>query len=164
MAWTLTILPAVFCVDAVLRAYAQTRFLFVMNVLRLSLVVALISWCLSAFGLVGAVFVTLLATAIVRVVSIARIAYLFRAGLTQILPWKHLGAIGLCAIAAGGPAYWLSRHSSYPRPVVLILAGGLYWAVYAAIAYVAFVKKRREAVPVRMANPNPESLIPNPEI
>ena len=38
MAWTLTILPAVFCVDAVLRAYAQTRFLFAMNVLRLGLV------------------------------------------------------------------------------------------------------------------------------
>ena len=40
------IIPAVFCVDAVLRVYAQTRFLFAINVIRLVLVVALISWCL----------------------------------------------------------------------------------------------------------------------
>ena len=72
-----------FCVDAVLRAYAQTRFLFAMNVIRLGLVVGLISWCLSTFGLVGAVLVTLLATTAVRIISIGRIAHLLKAPLTR---------------------------------------------------------------------------------
>ena len=34
MVWVLTMLPAVMAVDAVLRVYAQTRFLLVMNLVR----------------------------------------------------------------------------------------------------------------------------------
>jgi O-antigen/teichoic acid export membrane protein len=150
MAWTLTILPAVFCVDAVLRAYAQTRFLFAMNLLRLTLVTTLISWCLSAFGLVGAVFVTLLATAVVRVLSVARIAYVLQTSITRVLPWRALAGIALCAIAAVPPAYWFSRSSTLPRPLVLVLAGGLYWLVYVAIAYVGIRWRRRTPALVRV--------------
>ena len=162
MAWTLTIIPAVFCVDAVLRAYAQTRFLFAMNVIRLGLVIALISWCLSAFGLVGAVLVTLLATTAVRVISIGRIAYLLKVPLTKILPWGHLSGIALCALAAGVPAYWLSRTATLPRPAVLVLSGALYWMTYAAIAYAAFRCQRTKPREVRVTIPTRESLIPNP--
>lgn len=165
MAWTLTIIPAVFCVDAVLRAYAQTRFLFAMNVIRLGLVVGLISWCLSTFGLVGAVVVTLLATTAVRIISIARIAYLLKARLTNVLPWAHLFGIAVCALGSAIPAYWLSRTSTWPRPVVLVAAGALYWAVYGAITYAAYRWQRRSPAAVRVASaPNPESLIPNPEL
>jgi hypothetical protein len=162
MAWTLTIIPAVFCVDAVLRAYAQTRFLFAMNVLRLGLVVALISWCLSSFGLVGAVLVTLMATTIVRVLSIARIAQLFEVPLTRILPWKHLAGIAVCAIAAGLPAFWLSRTLTVPRPIVLVAAGATYWITYGAIVYTGFRWQRRNRAAKRATTPNPESLITNP--
>jgi O-antigen/teichoic acid export membrane protein len=164
MAWTLTILPAVFCVDAVLRAYAQTRFLFAMNVLRLGLVIGLISWCLTTFGLVGAVLVTLLATAAVRMLSIARIAYLLHAPVRRILPWGTLAGIALCSIVAAPPAYWLSRYSTWPRPAVLLAAGALYWLVYAAIAYTVFIRDRKKVAVARVTTPNPESLIPNPEI
>ena len=62
MVWVLTMLPAVFAVDAVLRVYAQTRFLLVMNLVRFAFVAGLIGWFLSSFGLMGAVLVTLLAT------------------------------------------------------------------------------------------------------
>jgi O-antigen/teichoic acid export membrane protein len=163
MAWTLTIVPAVFCVDAVLRAHAQTRFLFAMNMLRLALVVSLISWCLSTFGLVGAVLVTLLATAIVRVLSIVRIARVLETSMARVLPWGTLTSIALCALAAAPPVYWLSRYAPWPRPVILIVGGALYWLVYAAIAYTVFVKQRRKVAAVRVANAGPDSLIPNPE-
>jgi O-antigen/teichoic acid export membrane protein len=164
MTWTLTILPAVFCVDAVLRAYAQTRFLFAMNLLRLGLVIALISWCLSAFGLVGAVLVTLMATTVVRILGIARIAHLLKAPFAKILPWQHLAGIALCAMTAGVPAYWLSRSLTLPRPVVLVTAGALYWIVYGAIAYGAIRWRRRQPRATRVTTPKPESLIPNPEL
>jgi O-antigen/teichoic acid export membrane protein len=163
MAWTLMILPAVFCVDAVLRAHAQTRFLFAMNVLRLGIVVGLISWCLTTFGLVGAVLVTLLATMAVRVLSIAWIAHLLKAPLTKILPWGQLAGIAVCALAAAPPAYWLSRYSTWPRPVVLVTAGALYWVVYAVMAYAALLRERRKPSAIRVTSPNPESLIPHPE-
>ena len=58
------------CVDAVLRVYAQTRFLLAMNLLRLAIVAALIGWSfMTLFGLRGAVLVTLLATAVVKTVG-----------------------------------------------------------------------------------------------
>jgi O-antigen/teichoic acid export membrane protein len=137
MTWTLMIVPSVFCVDAVLRAHAQTRFLFVMNLLRLVLVVVLISWCLSTFGLVGAVLVTLVATSIVRVLSIARIAHLLDVPLARILPWGKLAGIALCAVAAAPLAYWISRTAPGHRMVVLLASGAAYWIVYAGIVYVA---------------------------
>jgi hypothetical protein len=127
-------------------------------------VVGLISWCLSAFGLVGAVLVTLLATTAVRIISIGRIAYLLKAPVTRILPWAHLAGIAVCSIVAAGPAYWLSRHSTLPRPVVLVAAGALYWVVYAAIAFAAFRWERRAPRQVRVASPNAESLMPNPRL
>src|SRR5205085_4488005 len=51
MVWVLTILPSIFGVNAVLRVFAQTRFLLVMNLLRLGTVALLIGWFLSAFGM-----------------------------------------------------------------------------------------------------------------
>ncbi len=149
MAWTLTMVPSVFCVDAVLRAYAQTRFLFAMNVLRLGLVVVLISWCLSTFGLVGAVVVTLLATVVVRILSILRIAHLLKEPATQILPWRNLTGIALFSIVAAVPAYWLSRTLTLPRLVVFVAAGTAYWIVYAAMTYAAFRWEQRNPKVIR---------------
>ncbi len=57
--WVLTMLPAVMAVDAVLRVYAQTRFLLIMNLVRFACVAGLIGAFLSSFGLIGAVLVAL---------------------------------------------------------------------------------------------------------
>ena len=42
--WSLAILPGVFLTDAALRVYAQTRFLVVLNAVRLGLIASLIYW------------------------------------------------------------------------------------------------------------------------
>src|SRR5207237_177672 len=57
MLWCLMILPSAFSVDSVLRAYAQTRFLLVMNIVRLAVIAVLIGWFLNHFGMIGAVLV-----------------------------------------------------------------------------------------------------------
>ena len=84
MVWSLTILPSIFAVDAVLRVFAQTRFLLVMNLMRLAIVAALIGWFLSAFGLSGAVLVTLARTdRWSTCVGVARIARLLHVSLRR---------------------------------------------------------------------------------
>jgi O-antigen/teichoic acid export membrane protein len=155
MTWTLMILPSVFCVDAVLRAYAQTRFLFVMNVLRLVLVVALISWCLATFGLIGAVLVTLFAMSIVKILSIARIARLLHVRATKVLPWGKLIGIALCAIAAAPAAYVISRTVTAHTFMRLVAAGSAYWIVYATLVYIALRLKRRQPAVLRVPAPTP---------
>ena len=132
--WTLTILFAVPCVDAVLRAQAQTRFLLGLNVLRLIVVIGLISWFLDEYGLQGAVLVTLASTALVRVAGLARIAQLFGVGIGHVLPWKELGLTALYAAIAAVPAFWIAEVLPLPRLPVLMCAAAVYGITYLALS------------------------------
>ena len=73
-----------------LRVYAQTRFLLVMNIARLLIVAGLIGWFISTWGLIGAVLVTLAGTTIVKAAALVRIARLMHVGFAEVLPWKRL--------------------------------------------------------------------------
>ncbi len=135
MVWTLTILPAAFAVDGVLRVYAQTRFLLVMNIVRFALVAALIGPLLWGFGLVGAVLVTLLATSLAKAVGVVRITRLLDVGAAAAVPWGRVAAVTACALGAAVPAGWII-HSVAWRPIALVpLAGVAYLAAYAALSY-----------------------------
>jgi len=135
MVWTLTVLPAAFAVDGVLRAYAQTRVLLVMNILRFGLVVVLIGPLLWGFGLAGAVIVTLLATIVAKAAAALRINRLLGAGLADAVPWRRLGAVTLRSLVAAVPAAWIV-HSTTLRPMVVVLiAAAAYGAAYAALSY-----------------------------
>jgi hypothetical protein len=91
MVWALTFLPSIFAVNAVLRVFAETRFLLVMNLIRLAMVAALIGWFLSTFGMSGAVLVTLVSTLLVTIVGVARIAHLLQLSFADALPWGRPG-------------------------------------------------------------------------
>jgi O-antigen/teichoic acid export membrane protein len=133
--FSLTIPFAAFAVDAVLRAYAQTRFLLVMNIVRFTVVVLLIVPLLWGFGLIGAVMVTILATAVFKVLGAIRITRLIGAGVADALPWGRLTAVTLRSFVAAVPAAWIV-HSMTLRPIVVVLiAAAAYGAVYAALSY-----------------------------
>jgi O-antigen/teichoic acid export membrane protein len=135
MVWTLTVLPAAFAVDGVLRVYAQTRFLLVMNLVRFALVVVLVLPLLSGFGLAGAVLVTLLATSVAKAIGAARITRLLGVGLADAVPWGRLLAVTARALAAAVPAAWIIHSAGY-RPIVLVpVAGAAFFAAYAALTY-----------------------------
>ena len=129
--WTCALVFAVPCVDAVLRARAQTRFLLGLNILRLAMVVVLIGWCLRAFGLPGAVIAMLAATAAARAIAIVRIARLMSVRVRAVLPWKTLGVTAACALSAAIPALWFSRALPMPPLVAIGAAAAIYAAVYA---------------------------------
>jgi O-antigen/teichoic acid export membrane protein len=131
--WTCALVFAVPCVDAVLRARAQTRFLLGLNVLRLAMVIALIGWCLQAFGLSGAVLAMLAATAATRAIAIGRLARLLGVRARAVLPWKALGVTGACALGAAVPAVGFAHAIPMPPLVALLSAAALYAAVYAGL-------------------------------
>ena len=134
--WALAaVLPPVFAVDGVLRVYAQTRFLLVMNLLRLAIVAATIGMFITAFGLRGAVVVTLLATMFVKLLGVARVARLMRVPLHAALPWGRLAAIILGAGVSTVPVLWLTRTIAMP-PLAAVAAGAaLYAATYFGLFY-----------------------------
>ena len=135
MVWALTILPSIFAVNAVLRVFAETRFLLVMNVMRLAIVAGLIGWFISTFGMSGAVLVTLVSTLLVNILGVARIARLLHLSLAETLPWGRLAATFGCALIAAVPVLWVSREFA-PRPIVALGVGGaLYGAAYFGLSF-----------------------------
>ena len=140
MVWALTILPSIFAVNAVLRVFAQTRFLLVMNLMRLAMVAVLIGWFLSTFGMSGAVLVTLVSTLLVNLVGVGRIAHLLHLPFSRTLPWTRLGGIFVRAGVAAVPVIWLTRESSLAPVVALGASGAAYAAIYFGLSYFAGLK------------------------
>ena len=133
--WALTVIPAAIAVDAMLRVYAQTRFLLVMNLVRLGTVVALIGWFLGAFGLVGAVLITLLATVAAKGLALVRIAQLLEVGIGDVLPWRPLGRIAIRAVVAALPA-WVVAGAVASVPALAFVGGSAaYAATYLVLSY-----------------------------
>jgi len=151
MLWSLTILPAAFAVDAVLRVYAQTRFLLVMNLVRLGLVAGFIGVFMSAFGIGGAVLVTLAATVLVKVMGVLRIGRLMHARLLDMLPWQRLTGIALAAALAAAPAYFVRHAAALPPLFGAALASAIYGAVY-LLLYYGYARWEQAAPIPRVAN------------
>ena len=135
MVWALTIVPMMFAADAVLRAFAQTRFLLVMNIIRFVVVATLIGWLIGSFSLVGAVIATLSALMAAKIAGLLRIAHILHVSVARVLPWRTLASITARAGAAALPAWWLSQLFS-STPWLALLAGGTAYGVgYLVLCY-----------------------------
>jgi O-antigen/teichoic acid export membrane protein len=144
LVWCLMILPSAFAVDGVLRVYAQTRFLLVMNIARLLIVAGLIGWFISTWGLIGAVLVTLAGTTIVKAAALVRIAKLMHVGFAEVLPWKRLAIQAAHATAAVVPAWILMRFVAtfVSAPFLSVAIGGTTYAVTFALIWYVRVTRR----------------------
>ena len=130
---SLTIALAVFPVDAVLRVYARTRFLIVMNVIRLAVVAAGIAWAIQTFQLRGAVAITVVGMATAKAVAIWRIAHVLEVPLAGVLPWRSLARTLVLSLAAAVPSWWIGWHLD----ALPALLHGAVVAITYALAYLA---------------------------
>jgi hypothetical protein len=142
MIWVLTMLPAVMAVDAVLRVYAQTRFLLVMNLVRFVCVAGLIGSFLNGFGLLGAVGVTLLAMTVTKSLGVVRIATLMGVGPREALPWARLMGIAALAGISAIPVLWLQHHVGWHPMITFLVGGCLYVGSYALLSYGPLIRAR----------------------
>jgi O-antigen/teichoic acid export membrane protein len=128
------IILAALPVEAVLRVYAQTRALLVLNLLRLGFIAASIAWFVSRFSLTGAVLVTVVAAAAAKLLAVGRIAHLMQVGVTEILPWRTLSRVAAATIIAAIPAWLASMHETGASPLLRVaFIGTVYATVYAAL-------------------------------
>lgn len=128
--WSTAILFSVLQTDGVMRVYAQTRFLLVLNTIRLLLIVALIHWSLSTFQLLGAVIVTALATFVGKGLALARMKTLMQIGFSRLLPWRSLAAILAVAAAAGLSALLVKSELEIATLPLLLTTSLIYIATY----------------------------------
>lgn len=123
MLWTLSMVLASILTDSALRVLALNRFLIVQNVIRLVLIVLFLHWFMAQFGLIGAVMITLLASALTKALALERIRRELKIGLARLLPWKSLVVTALLSALAAIPA-WLVMSSLDAAPLVLLMVTG----------------------------------------
>lgn len=130
MVWTLGMLLAAVLTDSALRVFALTRFLIIQNLVRLALVVGFLHVFLDAFGLIGAVAVTLLADAVVKVMALERLRRALDVSLSRLLPWRALASTAALSALAALPALGIVQTLNAPPFFVLAVAGPVFLFVY----------------------------------
>ena len=145
--WCLMVIPSAFAVDGVLRAHARTRFLVTMNVVRLVVIVGLVGWLITVFGIVGAVLATLVGTVVVKVMAVVQIARVMNVGLSEVLPWKRLGATALNSAIPLAPAWVVMDKVSSPIVLGAALSVAVYGLVYAGVWYALYAHRTPLAAP-----------------
>jgi O-antigen/teichoic acid export membrane protein len=131
--WCLSILMATFQTDGVLRVFAEIRYMFITNVIRLAMLLLLMGWFLSTFQLMGAVMITLAGILLSKVMALVRIRKVLRSSYSEFLPWKTLGGTTMAAMIAAIPSIILNAELAVPNLVLLPISAGLYTLTYAAL-------------------------------
>jgi len=133
--WSLLILMATLQLDGVLRVYAETRFILVLNIVRLVIVGALIVPSMKYFGLLGPVGVIVLATVVFKAGALVRVVRLFQVSWADFLPWSRTVILTAASIAPA-VAVFLFKAVVTLRPLPLLLSSStIYSLVYLALVW-----------------------------
>src|SRR5438552_9082372 len=133
MVWSLSILFSAFPTDGVLRTFAENRWLFITNVVRLVMLLALMNWFIFSFYLMGAVLITLTGILLAKVMHLSRIKMLLKVSLAELLPWRSLGGIVMVSMVSAIPVIILNAKLDVPLLVLLPVTGMAYIAVFSSL-------------------------------
>jgi O-antigen/teichoic acid export membrane protein len=130
MVWSTAIVFATLPTDAMLRVFAQTRLLLILNIISLALIAFGIRWFLFRFDLIGAVLITVLTAALSKVLALLKVKSLLRVPLRDLLPWSSLTRILIAASAASIPAMIVQNQLQLPVLAVLPITGVVYSSIF----------------------------------
>jgi O-antigen/teichoic acid export membrane protein len=131
--WCLSVLLVVLQTDGLMRALAETRYLVVVNVVRLVLIAALVGPLLAIYGLPGPVLATLLAIVVAKVMMLARYRSRLQVRMADLLPWRGMVRIAWPAMGAAAAAFAVSAAVNAPILIRLAAVGSTYVASYALL-------------------------------
>lgn len=133
MLWSLTVVSSIFQTDGVLRVFAKTRFLVVMNLARLATIVTLMNWSIRRFHLLGPVLVTLAGIMVARVVALGKIKTILKVPVRELMPWTQIGGISILAMLAAIPSSLISTYVRLPSLYILPISGMIYVGTYTTL-------------------------------
>ena len=136
MVFLLMIPLAALELDYIARAFADTAFIFRINLIRLTLSALLLGVMVAPWGLAGAAWATVLALGVTKLVTLRKLKALFGIPVSRLLPWSRLAKIFLIAGVAGA-AVWLipSATGSMGIGVRLLLSGICFTTLYGLLIW-----------------------------
>jgi O-antigen/teichoic acid export membrane protein len=126
---SLPIVLAALPTDAVLRSFADTRFLLRLGLVRLCVIAVSLPLLLIWLGLVGAILATVMAAVVVKVVATLRSRRHLAASLAELLPWRAIGAIGIASTAAASFTMIVIAAAAGTSVAARLVGGGAAFAV-----------------------------------
>jgi len=133
MVWSTAIVFAILPTNAVLRVFAQTRFMLVLNIISLVLIASGIKWFLLKYDLIGAVLITVITAAFAKGLALLKVKSLLRVSIHDLLPWRSLTGISLAATAACLPTLVLQHQLQLPVHTILAISGVFYTSLFLAL-------------------------------
>jgi O-antigen/teichoic acid export membrane protein len=149
MVWSLSILLATFQTDGVLRVFAEIRYMFITNVVRLAMLLLLMGWFLTTFRLMGAVLITLFGMALSKIMAFVRIRKVLQTNYREFLPWKSLGGTLVAAMLAAIPGLLLNAKVGAPSLVLLPISGLVYMVTYCVLALIFGLVSKEEVAAIK---------------
>ena len=135
-------------VDGVMRVFARTKFLFVLNLARLGIIAGLIQWSLREFHLLGAILVSLLATLVFKAAALMRMRLWMQTTAADLLPWSRLAGIICASLGAALVTLLVKSRMEGSALTILSVAGAVYFIVYSALVWICGLLsfQEREAI------------------
>ncbi len=115
-----------------LRVFAQTRFLLILNIVSLAVIALGIRW-FYRFDLIGAVLITVFTAALSKGLALVRVKGLLRVPVRDLLPWGSLTRILVAATAAAVPTLLIQNQLRLPIIAILPISGVVYSSVFGAL-------------------------------
>jgi len=159
--WVVTIALSILQTDGVMRVQAQLRYLFIVNLVRLALIVVLIQPLMAAFGLLGPVLATLLAMALAKALHLYRMRSVMELKTGDLLPWRSLAAILAASLLAALPVMLMRSGLGGSRLSVLFVEAAAFTLVYLVLIFTTGIIHEEEKASLltelrRWTNPHPE--------
>ncbi|HEY1266895.1 MAG TPA: oligosaccharide flippase family protein [Candidatus Binatia bacterium] len=160
MIWSISVLLPVLQTDAVLRVYAETRFLLYASAFKLAASVVFILAFIRLFDVWGAALITLIVSFATKFICVARFKHIAKVTLPELLPWKSLAANAGVTAAAYAVTLLIKSQLQARTLVILMVTGTVFGVTYAILALLAGVisSDERQAlvdslqrIPVRLA-------------
>jgi len=149
MVWCLSILLVCFQTDGMLRVFAEIRYMFVINGVRLAVLVMFMGWFLSRFNLMGAVMITLGGMTLAKLMALGRIRKVLQTSYREFLPWKSLGGGLIAAMVAAIPGIFVNAKLGLPAVALLPISGMVYGLTYAALVLLFGLLSKEEIASIR---------------
>ena len=148
IAWASMILLAPLQVDGVLRVFAETRLILVLNFVRVVIIAGLLKWSLNVFHLLGPVLVIFLALFVFKVAALVRMRKLLHVATSNLLPWRKLSGIAVASASAAAIARAAQVALHGPLLAELLLTGAVFSVSYAVLIWTFELRQSPEGAAI----------------
>jgi len=146
--WSVTILLTILQVDGVLRVFAETRLLLILNLMRLAIIGGLLKFALSDFHLVGGAMVPVAATLLFKAVGLIRFKRLMQIGVSELLPWRALGGLFVAAGSGVVAVLVVKEEVHLPSLPLIALTGIVFTVIYVTLTWSLGLLKANERLAI----------------